>query len=166
MIRRPTVDEYFTIMAMHASSRASCIRRRVGCVLTNDKNHVLATGYNGPPAGVVNCTTHPCKGAHYPSGQGLNMCQAIHAEHNAIMQCSNIYVIKTAYVTATPCLQCVDLLMNTSCERIVYLQPYAASHSGTSDIWRAAGKEIVHITDIIDKESPVYMFANVYGFEL
>lgn len=162
MIRRPTVDEYFTIMAMHASSRGSCIRRRVGCILTNEYNHVLATGYNGPPAGEPNCTEHPCEGARLPSGTGLNLCKATHAEHNAIKQCKNIFNIETAYVTASPCNMCIDKLFATSCKRIVYLQEYP--HSEGRLQWIERGRQIDWIFDLIDDESPVHMFANIYGF--
>lgn len=54
---RPTKDEYFIAMARLAASRATCLRRRVGCVLVNARGHVLATGYNGPPAGDAHCDT-------------------------------------------------------------------------------------------------------------
>lgn len=162
MIIRPSIDEYFTIMAMHAASRASCIRRRVGCVLTNDKNHVLATGYNGPPAGEINCTTTPCEGAKYPSGQGLNLCKATHAEHNALMQCPNIFTIDTAYVTAFPCNECLMKLLKTSCNRIVYLQEY--SHPQAKIDWADSGRDSTWIFDAIEDSSPVHLFANLYGF--
>ena len=162
MIRRPTVDEYFIIQAMHASSRGSCIRRRVGCILTNEYNHVLATGYNGPPAGEPNCTEHPCEGARLPSGTGLNLCRATHAEHNAIKQCSNIFNIRTAYVTASPCNMCIDKLLATSCQRIVFLQEYP--HNDARLRWIESGLSIDWIFDLIDDESPVHMFANIYGF--
>lgn len=162
MIRRPTVDEYFTIMAMHASSRGSCIRRRVGCILTNDKNHVVATGYNGPPASEPNCTEEPCEGAKAPSGTALHLCRAVHGEHNAIMQCNNIFQIKTAYVTASPCMQCTEKLLETSCQRIVYLQSYP--HGEARQLWTDNGRAINCIFNLIDDESPVHMFANIYGF--
>ena len=162
MIRRPTVDEYFIIQAMHASSRGSCIRRRVGCILTNDKNHVIATGYNGLPSGVVNCTENPCEGAYAPSGTNLAGCGATHAEKNALIQCPNIFQIATAYVTASPCINCASELLKTSCQRIVYLQQYP--HSETFELWRSDGRVIECIYDAIDSESPVHLFSNIYGF--
>ena len=163
MIRRPTVDEYFMIMAMHASSRGSCIRRRVGCILTDDKNHVLSTGYNGLPSGVINCTENPCAGAYSPSGTNLAACGATHGEKNALLQCPNIFQISTAYVTASPCIHCIADLLKTSCQRIVYLQPYP--HIESFNLWRDDGREIVSVYDNIDSESPVHLFANIYGFK-
>ena len=162
MIRRPTVDEYFIIQAMHASSRGSCIRRKVGCILVNAKNHVLATGYNGPPACEPNCTEQPCEGAKAPSGTALHLCRAVHGEHNAILQCPNIFQIHTAYVTASPCDQCMEKLLQTSCQRIVYLQRYP--HNDALAKWILAGRKEDCIIDMIDDESPIHMFSNIYGF--
>lgn len=164
MIYRPTIDEYFTIMAMHASSRGSCIRRRVGCVLVDKNKDTISTGYNGPPAGEPNCREQPCEGANYPSGFGLNLCRAIHAEKNAIDRCKDKSRIHTAYVTATPCTQCMEALLDTPCQRIVYLQEYAANHNHAKIRWVESGRKIDWIFDLITDESPVHMFANLYGF--
>lgn len=162
MIRRPTIDEYFIVQAMHASSRGSCVRRRVGCILTNSKNHVLATGYNGLPSGVVNCTDNPCAGAHSPSGTNLAACGATHAEINALQQCPNIFQIQTAYVTASPCTHCIDQLLFTSCQRIVYLQEYP--HKDSFHKWRGDGRLIESIYEIVSADSEINIFAKLYGF--
>jgi deoxycytidylate deaminase len=95
----------------------------------------LATGYNGPAAGEPHCIDHPCAGAGLPSGTGLDMCEAIHAEMNAIAKCADVKMIHTAYVTHSPCSHpCVKMLMNTGCERIVFAQPYAHDHV-SRDLW-------------------------------
>lgn len=164
MICRPTTDEYFIIMAMHASSRGSCVRRRVGCVLVDSNNYVLSTGYNGPVKGEVNCTTTPCAGAGLPSGTGLDMCRAIHGEASAIMQCPDSYKIETAYITTSPCISCMKLLLNTPCKRIVYLTKYAKSHDSALDSWIESNRSVDWIFDLIDDNSPVHMFSNIYGF--
>lgn len=121
---RMDVDEYFVKMARLVSLRGACVRRQVGCVLTNNLNHVLATGYNGRARGVDNCLEFPCGGAELDSGMGLEQCEAIHAEANALLQCGDVEEIKTAYCTTAPCIHCVKLLSNTSCNRIVYLDSY------------------------------------------
>lgn len=69
---------------------------------------------------------HACKGHDLPSGQ--DSCEAVHAEQNAILQCRNPDEIVTAYVTLSPCKPCVKLLMNTGCQRIVFLQEH-------TDLW-------------------------------
>jgi dCMP deaminase len=135
---RPDIDTYFMSMAILTSSRASCIRRKVGCILVNKRNHVMATGYNGPASGQPNCLENPCAGAHAPSGEGLNLCEAIHAEANALLQCPNVWAICTAYVTASPCIMCTKLLLNTSCKRIVFLDEYP--HPEARILWERAGR--------------------------
>lgn len=136
---RPSYDEYFTSLAMLVSSRASCARRKVGCVLVDKHNHILATGYNGVARGQPHCTDTPCPGAHCPSGQGLELCEAIHAEANAMLQCKDKEAIAKAFVTTAPCVHCIKLLMNTSCQEVVFIQDYP--HSDTSrKLWESAGR--------------------------
>jgi dCMP deaminase len=69
-IRIPS-DWYFLKMANLASERATCKRRKVGCILVNFKKHVIATGYNGVAAGQEHCIDNPCEGAQLKSGEGL-----------------------------------------------------------------------------------------------
>ena len=74
---RPSIDEYFLSMALLASTRSTCIRRKVGAVLVNYRNQVLSTGYNGSASGMRHCIDFPCDGANYSSGTGLDECRAI-----------------------------------------------------------------------------------------
>jgi dCMP deaminase len=134
---RMETDEYFIKMAKLASMRGACARRQVGCILTNTLNHVIATGYNGRARGIVNCLERPCKGAKAPSGSNLEGCEAIHAEQNALLQCKNVEEIYTAYCTASPCVHCVKLLLNTSCERIVFSEHYPG-HEESRRLWESS----------------------------
>lgn len=122
---RPDRDQLGLRLASVWSMRGTCARRRVGCVLMDRDGYQLSAGYNGPAAGEAHCTEYPCAGATQPSGQGLDLCEAIHAEANAILRCPDIRQIHVAYVTASPCIHCVKLLMNTACERIVFSERYA-----------------------------------------
>lgn len=151
---RISSDEYFLQMAEHAALRATCIRRKVGCVLTNDYGHVLATGYNGVASGRPHCIDSPCPGAGYPSGQGLQLCEAIHAEQNALIQCREPMAIHTAYCTASPCMHCLRMLMNTPCDRIVFRQAYP--HSEAESQWRALGRAWVHVPRMQKSDIIVY----------
>ena len=177
---RPSRDVWALQMAKLVSTRATCLRRQVGCVLLNAKGHVLATGYNGRPAGFPHCDheevewydykpfgdqsnheimrptksqiIHPCacNGADAVSGKDLDSCQAIHAEQNAMLQCKNVYEIDTAYITCSPCMTCTKLLLNTSCRRIVYIEEYA--HSEWKEMWEQMGRESLCIpVDIISE---------------
>lgn len=146
---RPSVDRYFIEMARLVASRSTCLRRSVGCVLVDAKNRVLATGYNGVASGSVHCNDfavddggiafpHACSGSTAESGTNLEGCAAVHAEQNAILQCSNADTIARAYVTTFPCSGCAKLLLNTGCGTIVYDQRYA--DTAGRELWIAAGR--------------------------
>jgi len=136
---RPTPDQYFLSMAKLAATRGTCCRRQVGCVLVNGMNRVLSTGYNGRYAGAPHCSEgFPCEGATLPSGTGLDKCEALHAESSALLFCSNVYDIRTCYVTVTPCIECTKMLLNTSCQRIVAADEYP--HPAAKRLWEQAGR--------------------------
>lgn len=127
---RPSRDEYFLTMALTASMRGSCVRRKTGCVLVDKYNHIVGTGYNGRPRHFVECLQLPCEGSKAKSGMGLETCEAIHAEANALIQCKNTEEVRIAYCTTAPCIHCVKMLLNTGCNRIVFIEDYP--HSGIS----------------------------------
>lgn len=136
MPTRPPIDEYFLRMAELTSTRSTCIRRSVGCVLVNARRHVIGTGYNGVAMGQRHCIETPCAGAKFESGTGLDTCEAVHAEANALLQCRDVFSIETVYATISPCISCVKLLLNTSAERIVFREEY--SHNDMSmKLWTA-----------------------------
>lgn len=141
---RPSRDEYFLRMAELVATRSTCIRRSVGCVLTNERNHVIATGMNGVPSGIVHCNehNHQCAGANAPTGTSLDLCIAVHAEMNALTQCGDVHSIDTCYTTTSPCIHCLKVLMNTSCRRIVFLEEYP--HPTAKFLWSQAGKSWEH----------------------
>jgi len=137
---RPSIENYFLNMATLVSTRGTCVRRQVGCVLVNERKHVIGTGYNGPPSGASHCSeSDPCPGAREPSGTGLDLCEAVHAEANALIQCTNVYSIDTCYTTVAPCIHCVKLLISTSCQRIVFELNYPHSER-SKGIWINAGR--------------------------
>ena len=121
---REPVDWYFLKMALLVAQRGTCARRKVGCILVNQKRHVIATGYNGNPAGQKHCIDYPCKGAMAKSGSDLELCEAIHAEQNALLQCKNVYEINKVYCTVSPCIHCIKLLLNTSAKHIIFSEEY------------------------------------------
>lgn len=80
---------------------------------------------------------HRCPNSGAPSGKP-NGCESIHAEQNALLQCVDVYEISTCFVTHSPCLVCVKLLMNTSCQRIVYREEYP--QAGAKELWESTGR--------------------------
>lgn len=133
---RPSIDQTCLETAELWSKRGTCIRRKVGCVLTDASGIILSTGYNGVAKKLEHCLTNPCIGAFDPAGSKTSMysCEAIHAEQNALLQCKDVQKIHTCYVTCSPCIQCTKLLLQTSCQYIKFMEP--SSHNDEAKaIW-------------------------------
>ena len=111
-------------MALVLSKLSTCVRRNVGCIIVDQNSHILATGYNGVPRGHSHCTDSPCGGAGYASGLSLNLCEAIHAEQNALIQCKDSMAVHTIYTTTFPCEHCLKMIANTGCKRVFYSSDY------------------------------------------
>jgi dCMP deaminase len=122
---RPSKDTMLLSMAGLLGQLGTCFRRKVGCILVNKHWHIIGSGYNGVAKGEPHCSESPCPGAQCESGQGLELCEAIHAEQNALLQCRDVQEIAICYVTTSPCVHCVKLLMNTGCHTIYFLNEYA-----------------------------------------
>jgi dCMP deaminase len=139
-------NDYFMRIAETVSLRASCPRRKVGCVLVSYQGNILATGYNGPPRHRPHCSDGaPCNGALSKSGEGLDKCAAVHAEQNALLQCGNVEDICAVYTTTKPCVHCVKMLMNTGAKTIYYSEDYPAMD--TRAIWNddKLGRSMLHL---------------------
>ena len=111
------------------AERSTCTRAKVGAVIVRDKN-ILATGYNGAPAGMPHCIDVGCLvyQSKTPDGEIEENCfRTIHAEINAIAQAAkNGSGIKdgSIYITHTPCIHCLKVLVNTGIKEIFYERPY------------------------------------------
>lgn len=116
-------------LAKLVATRSTCIRRQVGAVLVSNKR-ILATGYNGGPRGLKHCLEIGCirDEMKIPSGTRAEICRAVHAEQNAIIQCAIYGGVSsedsTIYVTHQPCSVCTKILINAGVKRIVYEEPY------------------------------------------
>ena len=129
MTDRPSWNQYFITITRQVAERSTCSRAKVGAVIVRDKN-ILATGYNGAPAGMPHCTDAGCLiyESRTPNGELEENCfRTIHAEINAIAQAAkNGSAIKEAsiYITHTPCIHCCKVLVNTGIRQIYYESPY------------------------------------------
>ena len=127
--KRPSWDEYFMEMAELAASRSTCLRRHVGAVIVKER-HVIATGYNGAPKGLPHCLDiGGClrKQLGVPSGERHELCRALHAEQNAIIQAATLAQSiegATIYVTNQPCSICAKMIINAGIRRIVVKEGY------------------------------------------
>lgn len=127
MQRLPWPD-YFMNITYLVSERSTCTRRRVGAMAVKDKR-ILATGYNGAPAGVPHCLEVGClrEQLGIPSGQRHEICRGLHAEQNVIIQAAvhNINIQGAElYCTTHPCVLCSKMLINCGIRRIFYTEDY------------------------------------------
>jgi len=115
-------------IARLVSTRSTCLRRQVGAVIVRDRR-ILTTGYNGPPRGIAHCDVVGClrEQMGVPSGQRLDICRALHAEQNAIIQAA-LHGVSTEgamiYVTHQPCFTCAKMIINAGIVRVVYGEGY------------------------------------------
>lgn len=125
---RPSWEKFFLDLARMVSTRSTCLRRQVGAVVVRDKR-ILSTGYNGAPTGLAHCDQAGCirEQLKVPSGERHEMCRAIHAEQNAIIQAATFGVSlagATIYVTHHPCVLCSKMIINSGIRQVVYLEGY------------------------------------------
>jgi len=139
---RPTWDEYFMAVARVAATRANCIKRHIGAVITVDKQ-IVSTGYNGTAKGIRNCNEGGCPRcmSFVDSGTKLDECLCVHAEENTIVQaaCNGIGVKGgVLYSTHCPCSYCAKSIINAGIVEVVYLEPFAMDEV-TRRLFREAG---------------------------
>lgn len=155
-VKRPSWDEYFMKMAALVAERSTCLRHHIGAIIVKNKR-VLTTGYNGAARGVKDCLELGClrDKLEIPSGQRHEICRAIHAEQNAIIQ-GGLHGINIdgsiLYCTHTPCMICAKMIVNAGIKEVVSYQDYAD----------AEAREFLEQTGIIlrkiDKPGPVIEF--------
>jgi dCMP deaminase len=140
--------EYFMSVAHLISRRATCTRGHIGAVIVRDHN-ILSTGYNGAPSGLPHCNETNCRifRSTHPDGTVEENCvNTIHAEINAIAQAAKHGVsIKDAdiYITASPCIHCLKVLVNVGIRTIYYDKPYKIEH--IAELLRLSGVKLVRI---------------------
>ena len=121
--KRPDWDEYFLKMAYLVAERSTCLRHHVGAVIVRNRR-ILTTGYNGAASGVKDCVELGClrNEQGIPSGERHEICRAIHAEQNAIIQ-AGLHGINisgsTIYCTHSPCILCAKMIVNTKIKKFI-----------------------------------------------
>lgn len=128
-IKRPTWDEYFLKLALLVAERSTCRRHHVGAVLVHDKR-ILSTGYNGAPSGTKDCLELGClrDELKIPSGTRHEICRAIHAEQNVLIQ-AGLHGVKIEdaiiYCTHSPCILCAKMIVNAKIKKFITCGEYA-----------------------------------------
>ena len=167
-LNRPDWDTYFMEITHVVAKRSTCMRRQVGAILVKDK-HILTTGYNGAPKGLVHCLCQYClsrlkqmqkynlqnrlssrelrQELGVPSGERHELCRALHAEQNAIIQAANLGISiegSTLYCTTAPCSLCAKMLINAGVVRVVFDGAYPDERA--MEFFREAGMIVEQMT--------------------
>lgn len=126
--KRLSWDQYFMQIAQSAQARSNCIRNSVGAVIVKEKR-IIATGYNGTPAGIPNCIDGGCKRCSdrhaniLKTNERKDLCICVHAELNALLQSAYHGVSTkgaTIYCTIAPCLQCAKAIINAGIIEVIF----------------------------------------------
>ncbi|HIE23820.1 MAG TPA: cytidine deaminase [Candidatus Korarchaeota archaeon] len=132
-MERPDKDMYFLKIALAVAARSTCLRRKFGAVIVKG-NTIVGTGYNGTAKGVVNCLEVGClkDEMNLPHDRAYDLCPAVHAEENAIINSNRedrigakLYIagydVDGNYVRAIPCLRCRRKIINSEIEEVIIL---------------------------------------------
>jgi len=128
MDKRIPWSNYFMDIAFMVAKRSTCLRRQVGAIAVKNKR-ILSTGYNGAPANVAHCLDIGClrEKLKIKSGERHELCRAIHAEQNIIIQAATygISIFESdIYCTTFPCFICSKMLINSGIKAIYYAEDY------------------------------------------
>ena len=133
--KQDKLDEHYLRMARIWAENSYCQRRKVGALVVKDKM-IISDGYNGTPSGFENV----CE-----DDNNVTKPYVLHAEANAITKLarsSNNSDGSTLYVTASPCIECAKLIIQSGIKRVVYGEKYRLTDG--IDLLKRAGIEIVY----------------------
>ena len=133
MTKQQLLDQRYMRMARIWSENSYCERRKVGALLVKNQM-IISDGYNGTPSGFENC----CEDENNNSKPYV-----LHAEANAITKIARSHNSSdgaTLYVTASPCMECAKLIIQSGIKRVVYGENYRIMDG--LDLLKRAGLEI------------------------
>lgn len=121
-------EAHFMAVAKLVSEQSTCLRRKVGAVSVKNR-HILTTGFNGAPTGSTHCKDIGClrQQLGIPSGENHELCRAVHAEQNVIINAAYDGVAIAGadlYCTHMPCSICAKMIVNVGIVRVIYLEGY------------------------------------------
>ena len=142
-------DKRFMDLTETIAKWSSCYKndRSIGAIIVRNKR-IITTGYNGAPSGIKSCKEKgEClrQKLGIASGTRHELCYAIHAEQNAIIQAAKLGVSidgATLYCTHQPCVICSKMIVNAGIVRVVYAHPYPDDFS--QEIFNEAGVELIY----------------------
>ncbi|MBO4660534.1 MAG: dCMP deaminase family protein [Prevotella sp.] len=114
--KQHNLDLRYLRMARIWAENSYCQRRQVGALVVKDKM-IISDGYNGTPSGFENVCEE----------NGVTKPYVLHAEANAITKLARSHNNadgSTLYVTASPCIECAKLIIQSGIKRVVYGERY------------------------------------------
>lgn len=146
MNKQDILDVAFLEDATRAAGRSRDPSTKVGCIIVDDLNRVVSTGYNGFPRGV--------KDDERLNNRDIKYKIILHAEENAVLNAERSVRGFTAYASVSPCAKCTAILIQVGIKRIVTKTPskdiavrYKESFDLAKDIMKEAGVEFVVIDE-------------------
>ncbi len=130
-------DRRYLRMARIWAENSYCIRRKVGALIVKERM-IISDGYNGTPTGFENI----CE-----DDEGDTKAYVLHAEANAITkvaQSSNSSKGATLYTTASPCLECAKLIIQSGIIRVVFGEEYRITDG--IELLQRAGVRTVYLS--------------------
>lgn len=137
MEKRPLKDKYYLDIAQAIAQRSTCLRRKFGVVIVRE-DQIISCGYNGAPRGADNCidsgvcTREELK---VPAGERYELCRAVHAEANAVINAARAGVSLLAgkmylygedrggaiLLDFIPCQMCRRVIINSGIKKVILL---------------------------------------------
>lgn len=117
--------------------RGDCERAQLGAVIVNEQNRIIATGYNGPPAGTRDTCAESCPRLQQGAAVPYAACTTIHAEANGLLFCDRRdREGGTIYVTGAVCQDCAKLIANSGLARVVMRSSEHDAHRNPDEVQR------------------------------
>jgi len=134
--KKAALDCRYARMAQIWAENSYCVRRKVGALVVKD-NMIISDGYNGTPTGFENV----CEDEN-----NISKPYVLHAEANAITKLarsSNSSEGATLYVTASPCIECAKLIIQSGIKRVIYTEKYRLTDG--IELLERAGIEVKYL---------------------
>ena len=136
-LKQEILDKRYLRMARIWAENSYCQRRKVGAIIVKD-SMIISDGFNGTPSGFENV----CE-----DDTGHTKPYVLHAEANAITKVArsnNSSQDATLYVTASPCLECSKLIIQSGIKRVVFNELYRLADG--IELLKRAGIEVMHLS--------------------
>lgn len=134
--KQSTLDKRYIRMAGIWAENSYCTRRQVGALIVKNQR-IISDGYNGTPSGFENI----CEDEN-----NVTKPYVLHAEANAITKIArsnNSSDGATLYVTASPCIECAKLIIQSGIKRVVYSEKYRLEDG--LELLKRAGIEVMYL---------------------